>query len=267
MDDFLISWVELCFGFFNDMINSCVTIITSSPDSYNNIMYNTAIGINKAILPIATTIMFIYFFMDFLDKTIDFGIKDYKAIVKLVFRLTFAKIVLDGNTAILVAIFKIVGLLVSATMSTNIEVGVIDITPVADAISDLSFLGQMGAMLPIAILGLFNLLASLSIFIIIGAIFIELYMYIALAPLPLSSFASSRQRRVGENFLKTYTATALKSLVIIIIIMICRHIEINMFSDETNFVFLLFNMFIKVLVLAIMIFSSGKISNAVVGKG
>lgn len=266
MSDILVSWIELCFGFFNDMINSCIAIATSSPDTYNNAMYTTAIGINKAIVPIATTIMFIFFLMDFIDKTIDFGIKDYKVIAKLVLRLTLAKIILDGNVAILVAIFKVAGFLVTATIGGSLEFDAIDLTTIISAVEDLSFLEMVGAMIPVTLIGLFNLIASLIIFFVIGSIYIELNIYIALAPIPLASFSSSRHKRIGENFLKTYTAVALKSLSIVIIVMVCRNVQISVFADETNFIFLLFDMFIKICILGLMTFSSGKITNAIVGK-
>ena len=46
--------------------------------------------------------------------------------------------------------------------------------------------------------------------------FFKLYMYAALAPVPLSSFAGEPSQNVGKSFLKSYAAVCLEGAVIVL---------------------------------------------------
>ena len=46
--------------------------------------------------------------------------------------------------------------------------------------------------------------------------FFKMYMYAALAPIPLSSFAGEPSQNVGKSFLKSYAAVCLEGAVIVL---------------------------------------------------
>lgn len=46
--------------------------------------------------------------------------------------------------------------------------------------------------------------------------FFKLYLYTALAPIPLSSFAGEPTSNVGKSFLKSYTAVCLEGAIIVL---------------------------------------------------
>ena len=46
--------------------------------------------------------------------------------------------------------------------------------------------------------------------------FFKLYMYTAIAPIPLSSFAGEPTQNVGKSFLKSYAAVCLEGAVIVL---------------------------------------------------
>ena len=72
-------------------------------------------------------------------------------------------------------------------------------------------------MLAVTLLG--GLLVTVLSFIMILAVygrFFKIYMYTALAPIPLSTFAGEPSQSVGKAFLKSYGAVCLEGAVILL---------------------------------------------------
>ena len=46
--------------------------------------------------------------------------------------------------------------------------------------------------------------------------FFRLYLYTAIAPIPLSSFAGEPTQNVGKSFLKSYTAVCLEGAIVVL---------------------------------------------------
>ena len=46
--------------------------------------------------------------------------------------------------------------------------------------------------------------------------FFKLYLYTAIAPIPLSAFAGEPTQSVGRNFLKSYSAVCLEGVIIVL---------------------------------------------------
>ena len=46
--------------------------------------------------------------------------------------------------------------------------------------------------------------------------FFKLYMYTAIAPIPLSTFAGEPTQNIGKSFLKSYAAVCLEGVIIVI---------------------------------------------------
>lgn len=50
--------------------------------------------------------------------------------------------------------------------------------------------------------------------------FFKLYMYTALAPVPLSTFAGEPSQNIGKSFIKSYSAVCLEGAVIVLVCII-----------------------------------------------
>lgn len=60
-----------------------------------------------------------------------------------------------------------------------------------------------------------NILSFIMIMTVYGRFF-KLYMYAALAPIPLSTFAGEPSQNVGKSFIKSYCAVLLEGAVIVL---------------------------------------------------
>ena len=74
--------------------------------------------------------------------------------------------------------------------------------------------GVQTCSLPIC--GLFICVLSFVMILSVYGRFFKMYMYAALAPIPLSSFAGEPSQNVGKSFLKSYAAVCLEGAVIVL---------------------------------------------------
>ena len=64
--------------------------------------------------------------------------------------------------------------------------------------------------------GLFITVLSFILIMTVYGRFFKLYMYTALAPIPLSTFAGEPSQNVGKSFIKSYCAVLLEGAVIVL---------------------------------------------------
>ena len=64
--------------------------------------------------------------------------------------------------------------------------------------------------------GLFITVLSFLLIMTVYGRFFKLYMYTALAPIPLSTFAGEPSQNVGKSFIKSYCAVLLEGAVIVL---------------------------------------------------
>ena len=64
--------------------------------------------------------------------------------------------------------------------------------------------------------GLFVTVLSFILILTVYGRFFKLYMYTAIAPIPLSSFAGESTQNIGKSFLKSYIAVCLEGAIIVL---------------------------------------------------
>ena len=71
--------------------------------------------------------------------------------------------------------------------------------------------------------GLFITVLSFVMIMTVYGRFCKLYLYSAIAPIPLSSFAGEPCQNVGRSFLKSYAAVCLEGAIIVLSCIIFSH--------------------------------------------
>ena len=87
---------------------------------------------------------------------------------------------------------------------------------IVTAIEDCGFLESIPLWAVTLIGGLFIWVLSFVMILSVYGRFFKLYMYAALAPGPLSSFAGEPSQNIGKSFLKSYAAVCLEGAVIVL---------------------------------------------------
>ena len=139
--------------------------------------------------------------------------------IKLFLRFAIAKALVTYGMDLMLAIFKISQGMVSKVMtmanitnSTNTTLP----TSMIDTIESVSFLKSVPLWAVTIIGGLIVTVLSFIMIMTVYGRFFKLYLYTALAPVPLSTFAGEPTQNIGRSFLKSYAAVCLEGVIIIL---------------------------------------------------
>lgn len=87
---------------------------------------------------------------------------------------------------------------------------------IVSAIEDCGFFESIPLWAVSLIGGLVVTVISLILILTVYGRFFKLYMYTAIAPIPLSTFAGEPSQNVGKTFLKSYCAVCLEGAIIVL---------------------------------------------------
>ena len=87
---------------------------------------------------------------------------------------------------------------------------------IIDAIEDCGFWESIPLWAVTLIGGLFITVLSFVMIMTVYGRFFKIYMYSAIAPVPLSTFAGEPTQNVGKTFLKSYCAVLLEGAIIVL---------------------------------------------------
>ena len=83
-------------------------------------------------------------------------------------------------------------------------------------IEDMGFFESIPLWAVTLIAGLVILVLSFIMILTVYSRFFKLYIYTAIAPVPLSCFAGEPTQSIGQNFLKSYSAVCLEGAIIVL---------------------------------------------------
>ena len=139
--------------------------------------------------------------------------------LKLFIRFAIAKGVVTYGLELMMALFEIVQGMVSTIMKAS-GIGSFDkITlpkEMVSAIEDCGFFESIPLWAVTLIGSLFITVLSFIIIMSVYARFFKIYMYTAIAPLPLAAFAGQPTEQIGKSFIKSYAAVCLEGAIILL---------------------------------------------------
>lgn len=138
---------------------------------------------------------------------------------KIFIRFALAKAVVTYGMELMLSILKIVQGTMSVIMNTaGFGSATKTVLPnaIIKAIENVGFLDSIPLWAVTLIGGLFVTVLSFVMIMSVYGIFFKLYLYIALAPLPLSTFAGETTQQVGKTFLKSFTTICLEFLIVVL---------------------------------------------------
>ena len=139
--------------------------------------------------------------------------------MKLFIRFAIAKGVVTYGMELMMAVFKIIQGIIS-TIMTNAGIGasIQFLLPqeIITAVEDCGFMESIPLWAVTLIGSLFITVLSFILIMSVYGRFFKFYLYTAIAPVPLSSFAGEPTQSVGISFLKSYTAVCLEGAIIVL---------------------------------------------------
>ena len=204
---------------WNDKLGEIWQLLTVSPVSYNGgTVWSVMTGIYGALQAIGYGLLVLFFAAGVVRTCGSFvEVKKPEHALKLFVRFALAKAAVDYGLDLMLAIFDIVQGMVSQVIGASGASGIGGTTlpqAVIDTINACGFWESIPLWAVTLIGSLFiTVLSFVMVLTVYGRMF-SLWMYAAIAPVPLSSFAGEPSASVGKNFLRSYAGVCLQGVVI-----------------------------------------------------
>ena len=137
--------------------------------------------------------------------------------LKLFVRFALAKAAVTYGLDLMLAVFRIVQGMVSTIITQSGLSGSTGTTlpqEIIDKINDVGFWDSIPLWAVTLLGGLVITVLSFVMILTVYARLFRLYMYTAIAPIPLSTFAGEPTSSVGKNFLRSYAGVCLEGAII-----------------------------------------------------
>ena len=139
--------------------------------------------------------------------------------VKLFIRFALAKGIVTYGLELMMALFKIVqGVIATIMNAAGIGTAQKMALPdeIVNAVENCGFFESIPLWAVTLIGGLFITVLSFIMILTVYGRFFKLYLYTAIAPIPLSTFAGEPTQNIGKSFLKSYAAVCLEGAIIVL---------------------------------------------------
>ncbi len=206
---------------WNEKLAEVWQLISQSPQSFKGgDIWTTIVSISNAVQGVGYGLVVLFFAMGVFSSAASFReLQRPEFALRHFIRFVGAKIAVGYTMDIMLAIFSICGGVASQVMSSiggAITMTATLPTEIVSAIDSLSFLESIPLWL-VSLLG--SLIVTVLSFVLVLTVygrFFRLYMYTALAPLPLAAFAGEGTAQSGKAFLKSYIGVCMEGAVVVL---------------------------------------------------
>ena len=206
---------------WNSKLAEIWQIITQSPETFKGgDIWNVIVTINGALQAIGYALLVLFFVVGVVKTCGSFvEVKKPEHALKLFIRFAIAKGVITYGLELMMALFEIIQGVMSTIMNAaGFGQPQQTVLPeeIVTAVEDCGFFESIPLWAVTLIGGLFITVLSFIMIMSVYGRFFRLYLYTAIAPVPLASFAGEPTQNVGKNFMKSYAAVCLEGAVIVL---------------------------------------------------
>lgn len=219
--NWIINNLENAIETWNDKLSEIWQIITQSPEGFRDgTIWQVILKINGAMQAIGMALLVLFFVIGVVKTCSSLAdVKKPEHAIKLFVRFAIAKGMVTYGLDLMLAIFKIVQGIMSKIMNTagfgSINKIVLP-SEIVTAVKNVSF-GDSIPLWAVTLLGvLFITILSFIMILTVYGRFFKLYLYTAIAPVPLSTAAGEPTQRICASFLKSFTAVCLEGTIIVL---------------------------------------------------
>ena len=219
------NWVvqnlENALNTWNSKLAEIWTLVTQTPETFKGgVIWNVIKNIYGGMQAVGLALLVLFFVVGVMKTCGSLTeVKRPEHALKLFIRFAIAKIVVTYGMDLMLAIFKISQGIVSKIMTiANITSSSNSTLPsgIITAIESCGFFESIPLWAVTLIGGLVVTILSFIMIMTVYGRFFKLYLYTAIAPIPLSTFAGEPTSHVGKSFLKSYAAVCLEGAIIIL---------------------------------------------------
>ena len=220
-DNWVVQNLQNALDTWNDKLAEVWQLMTMSPENFKGGgIWNVILNINGAMQAIGLALLVLFFLAGVVQTSANLtDVKRPEHALKLFLRFAIAKGVVTYGLELMMAVFEIVQGIISKIMRTSGLGGASKTSlpsEMIDAIEDCGFFESIPLWAVTIIGSLFITILSFIIIMTVYGRFFKLYMYTAIAPIPLATFAGQPTQNVGRSFVKSYAAVCLEGAIIVL---------------------------------------------------
>ena len=220
-DNWIVANLQGAFQTWNDKLNEIWSLLTMSPQSFKGgTVWSVITAINGGLQAIGYALLILFFAMSIFKSTASF--RDFQRpeyALKHFIRFVAAKVAITYALDIMTTLYTICGGVVDSIAGSLGGISGAAVTlpaAIETAVEEAGFWASIPLWLVTILGSLFITIVSFTMIMTVYGRFFKLYMYTALAPVPLSSFAGESTSQMGKTFIKSYVGVCLEGAVIVL---------------------------------------------------
>ena len=220
-NNWIVENLENALETWNDKLSEIWRLLTESPTEFKGgSIWNVMVNINGALKAVGYALLVLFFLMGIMRQFNSFQeIKRPEHALKLFIRFVIAKAAVTWGLDLMMAMFTIVqGIIGKIMIASGLSGNGATYLPqsMIETIKKCGFWESI-PLWAVTLIG--SLLVWVLSFIMILTVygrFFKLYIYAAIAPVPLSAFAGEETSHIGKSFIKSFAAVCLEGAVIVL---------------------------------------------------
>ena len=220
-DNWVVQNLERSFSIWNDKLSEVWQIVAESPESFRGgAIWNIIVGIHGTLQAVGYALLVLFFAYGVIKTCGSMAdLKRPETAVKLFVRFALAKGVITYGMELLLAMLSIVqgiiGNIMGSASGLSSNSAVIP-DEIVQAVDDTGFFASI-PLWAVTLIGCLVVwvLAFVMILSVYGRFF-KIYMYTAIAPIPLSTYGGEPTQYIGRSFIKSYAAVLLEGAIVVL---------------------------------------------------
>ena len=220
-DNWVVQNLQNALDTWNSKLAEILQILTQSPENFKGGgIWQVIVQIHGALQAIGYALLVLFFVVGVVKTCGSFTeVKRPEHALKIFIRFAITKGVVTYGLELMMALFNIIQGVTSTIMQTagfgSTEDTVLP-DEIIEAVEDCGFFESIPLWAVTLIGGLFITVLSFIMIMSVYGRFFRLYLYTAIAPIPLSSFAGEPSQNIGRSFLKSYAAVCLEGAIVVL---------------------------------------------------
>lgn len=220
-DNWVVQNLENALATWDEKLAEIWALLTQSPEAFRGgALWGIATSIHDTLQAIGYALLVLFFVVGVIKTCGSFAdLKRPEAALKVFVRFALAKGLISYGMELMMAFLSIVQGIISSIMGAagygSPQPTVLP-ADIITAIEDCGFFESIPLWAVTLIGSLFVWVLSFVMILTVYGRFFKLYMYTAIAPVPLSAFAGEPTQNIGVSFLKSYAAVCLEGAIIVL---------------------------------------------------
>ena len=220
-DNWVVQNLQNALETWNEKLAEIWTLVTQPPQTFKGgSIWNVMVNIHGAVQAVGLALVVLFFVVGMMKTCGSFAdLKRPEVAVKVFVRFAIAKAAVTHGLELMNALFSIAQGLVSTIISAaglgSAQEAILP-TEIITAVEDCGFFESIPLWAVTLIGGLLITVLSFVMIMTIYGRFFRLYLYTAIAPVPMAAFAGAPTQNIGISFLNSYAAVCLEGAIIVL---------------------------------------------------